>query len=90
MTEDMVRVSIMGREYKVPRGLTIVKAMEFLGHRFIRGVGCRGGYCGACATVYRTEKDYRIKFALACQTSVEDGMYLTIIPFTPLKKCYTN
>ncbi|MFX0163366.1 MAG: 2Fe-2S iron-sulfur cluster binding domain-containing protein, partial [Candidatus Hodarchaeota archaeon] len=78
-----VRVFIMGREYKVPQGLTIMKAMEYAGYQFIRGAGCRGGFCGACGTVYRLENDYKLKFGLACQTTVEDGMYLAVLPFTP-------
>ena len=42
---------------------------------------CQG--CGACATVYRHEGDYRLKVGLACQTVVEPGMYLTQLPFYP-------
>jgi ferredoxin len=82
----MVRIYIMGKEYKVPEGLTIQKALEYAGMRLLRGCGCRGGFCGACGTVYRTEGDYKLKVALACQTVVEDGMYLTQIPFYPANK----
>jgi len=81
-----VRVFVIGREYKVPQGLTIMKAMEYAGYQFIRGAGCRGGFCGACGTVYRLENDYKLKFGLACQTTVEDGMYLAVLPFTPAEK----
>lgn len=86
MEEGKVRVYIMGREYEVPFGLTIMKAMEYAGYRFIRGAGCRGGFCGSCATVYRIEGDYKLRVALACQKTVEDGMYLTQLPFTPANK----
>jgi ferredoxin len=82
----MVRIYIMGKEYKVPEGLTIQTALEYAGMRLLRGCGCRGGFCGACGTVYRTEGDYKLKVALACQTVVEDGMYLTQIPFYPANK----
>jgi len=81
--EHWVTISILGRKYRVPAGLTIIQAMEFAGYRFIRSCGCRAGFCGACTTVYRIEGDYRLKTAMACQTRVEDGMYLTQIPFTP-------
>jgi predicted molibdopterin-dependent oxidoreductase YjgC len=81
-----ITISILGREYKVPAGLTIMQAMEFAGYRFIRSCGCRAGFCGACTTVYRIEGDYRLKTAMACQTRVEDGMYLTQIPFTPAER----
>jgi ferredoxin len=80
---EMVRIYIMGKQYEVPEGLTIQKALEYAGMRLLRGCGCRGGFCGACGTVYRTEGDYKLKVALACQTVAEDGMYLTQIPFYP-------
>ncbi|MCK5560505.1 MAG: (2Fe-2S)-binding protein [Thermoplasmata archaeon] len=83
---DMVTIYIMGKKYHVPAGLTIMKAMEYAGYRFIRGCGCRGGFCGACGTVYRLQDDYRLWNGLACQTVVEDGMYLTQIPFYPANK----
>ncbi len=82
----MIKVHIMGETYKVPEGLTIVGAMEYSGFVFKRGVGCREGFCGACATVYRKEKDYRIYTGLACQTVIENGMYIAQIPFVPAEK----
>jgi ferredoxin len=83
---EMVSIYIMGKKYEVPKGLTIQKALEYAGMTLLRGCGCRGGFCGACGTVYRTEGDYKLKVALACQTVVEDGMYLTQIPFYPANK----
>jgi formate hydrogenlyase subunit 6/NADH:ubiquinone oxidoreductase subunit I len=83
---EMVRIFLMGKPQDVPRGLTIQKAMEYAGHRLLRGCGCRGGFCGACGTVYRTGTDYRLKVGLACQTVVEDQMYLAQIPFFPAVK----
>lgn len=84
--EHWIAISILGREYRVPAGLTIMQAMEFAGYRFIRSCGCRAGFCGACTTVYRMQGDYRLKTAMACQTRVEDGMYLTQIPFVPAER----
>ncbi len=84
--EENITIYIMGKKYRVPKDLTIMKAMEYAGYRFIRGCGCRGGFCGACGTVYRTKDDYKLKNALACQAMVEDGMYLTQIPFYPANK----
>ena len=81
-----VTIYIMGKAYRVPADITLMQAIEYAGYRFIRGAGCRAGFCGACATVYRTAGDWRLKTALACQTRVEDGMYLVQIPFTPAEK----
>jgi len=85
-----ISLYVMGRKYKVPSSLTIMKAMEYVGYRFKEGCGCRGGFCGACPTVYRTKGDYKINVALACQKIVEDGMYLAILPFTPAEKAIYN
>lgn len=79
-------IFIMGKGYEVPAGLTILKAMEYAGYRLVRGVGCRGGFCGACATVYRKAGDFRLYVGLACQTGIEDGMFLAQIPFYPAPK----
>jgi formate hydrogenlyase subunit 6/NADH:ubiquinone oxidoreductase subunit I len=81
-----IPIYIMGKRYDVPETLTIMKAMEFAGFKFIRGAGCRGGICGACPTVYRKEGDYKLHFGLACQTVVEPNMYLTQIPFYPANR----
>jgi succinate dehydrogenase/fumarate reductase-like Fe-S protein len=82
----MIPVFVMGKRYIVPSTLTIMKAMEYAGFKFIRGCGCRGGICGACATVYRKAGDYKLYSGLACQTIVEPDMYLTQIPFYPANR----
>lgn len=83
MNEELVPIFIMGKKYMVPANLTIMKAMEYAGYHLVRGVGCRGGFCGACATVYRLPGDYRLQVGLACQTVIEPGVYLAQIPFYP-------
>jgi len=82
----MVTIYVMGKKHMVPEDLTIMKAMEYAGHQFRRGAGCRGGFCGACATIYRTKGSYKLQGALACQKIVEDGMYIAQIPFSPAEK----
>ena len=86
LTAKMIPVFIMGKQYMVPDSLTIMKAMEYAGYQFVRGAGCRGGICGACGTVFRKPGDYRIHVGLACQTMVEENMYLTQIPFFPANR----
>jgi succinate dehydrogenase/fumarate reductase-like Fe-S protein len=82
----LIPVFVMGKRYEVPETLTIMKAMEYAGFRFIRGCGCRGGICGACATVYRKAGEYKLRTGLACQTVVEPDMYLAQIPFFPANR----
>jgi succinate dehydrogenase/fumarate reductase-like Fe-S protein len=86
MSAKLVPIYIMGKRYDVPETLTIMKAMEHAGYKFIRGCGCRGGICGACGTVYRLAGDYHIRVGLACQTVVQPRMYLTQIPFYPANR----
>ena len=84
--EELVPIYIMGKRYHVPPSLTIMKAMEYAGYTLVRGVGCRGGFCGACGTVYRIKDDPKLYFGLACQTVVKPEMYLGQIPFFPAKR----
>jgi succinate dehydrogenase/fumarate reductase-like Fe-S protein len=84
--EDMVRVFFMGKKYEVPARLTIMNAMEYAGYKLVRGCGCRNGFCGACATIYRIKGDNELKVCLACQTQVRDNMYVATLPFFPLVK----
>jgi len=81
-----VTVYVFGKQYRVPENLTILTAMEHLGYRLLRGCGCRGGFCGACATVYRIQGDFRLRTGLACQTPVKDGMVFSMLPFHPATK----
>ncbi len=84
--EKMVTVFIMGKGYKVPAEATIMGAIEYAGYLLKRGAGCREGFCGACATVYRMPGDYKIYTGLACTTLVEEGMWLAQLPASPAHK----
>jgi succinate dehydrogenase/fumarate reductase-like Fe-S protein len=79
-------VFIMGKAHKVPADATIMGAIEYAGYQITRGAGCREGFCGACATVYRIPGDYKIYTGLACTTLVEDGMWLSQLPTIPGQK----
>jgi heterodisulfide reductase subunit C len=86
LAPDTVPIFVMGRRFEVPSSLTIQKALEFAGYQLIRGCGCRGGICGACATVYRKPNSHKVEVGLACQTVVEPDMYLTQVPFFPANR----
>lgn len=83
---EEVTVYIMGKGYRVPADQTIMGAIEYAGYQLIRGVGCREGFCGACATIYRRPGDYKFYTAPACSTMVVDQMYIAQIPFVPTDK----
>jgi Fe-S oxidoreductase len=83
MKKPTVEISLAGTTYCVPADYTILTAMEYCGFRIVRGCGCRGGFCGACATAYRLPDRFNLRFGLACQTKVEEGMQLVTLPFFP-------
>ena len=83
---EFITISVFGKTYSVPRGLTIQKAMEYAGYQFIRSCGCRGGICGACLTEYRVPGHYQLKAVLACQALAEPGMQITQSPFVPMHR----
>ena len=84
--EKMVNVYLFGIRYLVPESLTIMKAMEYAGYQLVRGCGCRNGFCGACATIYRIHGQQELKSCLACLQQVEEGRYVATLPFFPLVK----
>jgi heterodisulfide reductase subunit C len=86
----MIDIYIMGKHCQVPEGLTIMTALEYCGYNLIRGCGCREGFCGACATIYNFINDPTIRYALACQTVVEQNMVITQIPFFPAAEALYN
>ena len=81
--KEMVDIYLLGKRYTVPASLTIMDAMEYAGYQLVRGCGCRSGFCGACATIYRIKGQKELRVCLSCQTKVEDGMYLAQLPFFP-------
>jgi len=82
----MATVYIMGKVHRVPAEATIMGAIEYAGYQIKRGAGCREGFCGACATVYRLPGDYKIYTGLACTTLVQEGMWLSQLPVIPAHK----
>ncbi|MBF0428205.1 MAG: 2Fe-2S iron-sulfur cluster binding domain-containing protein [Magnetococcales bacterium] len=71
----------------VPAGKTILTALEASGIGFVRGVGCRGGICGACAVLYRIPaKSHALSAALMCQENVQEGMEILPLPYVPQTK----
>ncbi len=87
---QMVTVEIEGKPFQVPAGVTLIKAMWYAGKEVLRGAGCLGGFCGACATYYRTKDDPKVKTCLACSMAVEDGMSFSFMPAFPARKAIYN
>lgn len=84
--EKMIDIFLFGKKYSVPSNLTIMGAMEYAGYQLVRGCGCRCGFCGACGTFYRIKGQNELKVCLACQTQVQENMYIATLPYFPLVK----
>ncbi len=85
----LVSIEIAGKTYQVPEGITVIKALWYTGQEVVRGAGCLAGFCGACATYYRTKDDPKVRTCLACQTTVQEGMSFTMVsPFPARKAIY--
>ncbi|MCG3110602.1 MAG: 2Fe-2S iron-sulfur cluster-binding protein [Candidatus Manganitrophus sp. SB1] len=84
--KNLVTVEIMGKKYQVPQGITLIQAMWHTGHQITRGIGCLGGVCGACSTLYRTKGSYELKQGLGCQLIVEEGMSFSLSASFPVQK----
>ena len=84
--DEMITVYLYGKKYTGPSSLTIMEAFEYSGYQLVRGCGCRNGFCGACATIYRIKGETTLHGCLACSTKVEDNMCVASLPFFPLEK----
>ena len=73
--QEMVNVYFFGKKYSVPADLTIMTAMEYAGYTLIRGCGCRHGFCGACATIYRIKGTERTE-DMSCLSDTGSGRYV--------------
>ena len=84
--DNMITVYLYGKKYTVPDSLTIMEAFEYSGYQLVRGCGCRNGFCGACATIYRIKGSSTLYGCLACSTKVQPDMCVASLPFFPLEK----
>jgi L-lactate utilization protein LutB len=85
---NFVPVYFSGKRYDVPDSLTVMQAFEFIGNRFTRGCGCRGGVCGACAAVYVHPGSHKLEVGLACQIQVIPEMNIIQLPYFPIEKSH--
>ena len=76
---EMVNVFLMGKKYEVPSNLTIMKAMEYAGYELVRGCGCRNGFCGACATIYRIKGQQQLNACLSHKAGSSPSRRLSML-----------
>ena len=76
----------MGKQYEVPSNLTIMKAMEYAGYQLIAGAAAATASAAPAPRSTASRASRELKVCLACQTKVEDNMYVATLPFFPLIK----
>ena len=81
--QEMVNVYFFGKKYSVPADLTIMTAMEYAGYTLKRGCGCRHGFCGACATIYRIKGQNELKTCPPVPPAITNNFLLINIPNHP-------
>lgn len=81
MESKTVRVSLLGRDYDVPGGISILDALAAAGLSPEGSAKCGSGVCGGCAAVYSLNGKKHA--CLACRTEVSDGMRIEAMPGFP-------
>ncbi len=77
-SDDRVSIDFAGKTYMVSKDTTLLGALLEVGWDSVKGLGCLGGCCGACAALYRLPGESTVKAGLACQTPVQDGLTFSL------------
>lgn len=83
---DRVAIEFMGKTYQVSKDTTLLRALLETGWDSVRGRGCLGGCCGACAVLYRLPGECHVRTGLACQTPVQEGISFSLVGQPPCPK----
>ena len=73
-TAEKVSINFMGKVYEVSKDLSLMEALMEIGWESVKGLGCMGGACGACAALYRLAGETHVRAGLACRTPATDGI----------------
>jgi len=85
-SSDPVSIEFMGKTYQVSNDTTLLGALLETGWDCVRGLGCLGGCCGACATLYRLPGEAHVRTGLACRIPVQDGISFSLVGGFPCPK----
>ncbi len=82
--EDLLNVTINGKEISAPRSSTVIQALWHAGYPRVKSVGCLEGVCGSCRVMVRRADSREITTELGCQVLIEEGMEVTFLAFPAL------
>lgn len=82
MSEQLVRVTIEGRDIAAPPGSSIIDAYLASGQPLVEQVGCMGaGLCGSCRVLVRLPDSPEVTTRLACETAIAEGMQVSFLEY---------
>jgi succinate dehydrogenase/fumarate reductase-like Fe-S protein len=85
-SDDRVTIEFMGKCCRVSASNTLLSALLEVGWDSVKGLGCLGGCCGACAVLYRLPDEHHVRTGLACRVPVQDGISFSLVGQYPCAK----
>src|ERR1041385_7145725 len=76
--EKLVKITILGREFEVPEGNIMLRAMQYLAPEEVSyGRFCWNEDCQYCRVVYDLGEGTQARAAISCKLMVKEGMRVT-------------
>ena len=73
--DELVAIKILGKEFQVPKGNMLLRAMQYLSPENVAmGRFCWNEECQYCRVSYKATSDSAPRQALSCKLLVEPGM----------------
>ncbi|MGZ4813854.1 MAG: 2Fe-2S iron-sulfur cluster-binding protein [Terriglobales bacterium] len=73
--QNLVKISIAGKEFDVPENNTLLRCFQFLASEAVSyGRFCWNEDCQYCRVTYDTGEGSSVRKALSCKLMVQDGM----------------
>jgi NADH dehydrogenase/NADH:ubiquinone oxidoreductase subunit G len=73
--DELVTIKILGKQFQVPQGNMLLRAMQYLAPENIAmGRFCWNEECQYCRVSYKLKPDSQPRQALSCKLMVEAGM----------------
>ena len=85
--DELVSIKILGKEFRVPKGNLLLRAMQYLAPENVAmGRFCWNEECQYCRVSYRSKPDSPPRQALSCKLMVEAEMEVVEVA-TEIRYC---
>jgi predicted molibdopterin-dependent oxidoreductase YjgC len=76
--DELIRIKILGKEFEVPAGNMLLRAMQYLSPEDVAmGRFCWNEECHYCRVSFKTPEGNTGRQALSCKLMVKPGMEIT-------------